>query len=304
MPSDSNGVYSLPDGYEAVTGETILASQHNPPLEDLAESMTLRLMASGAKPLTGPLKLADGAVGAPGLTFNTGTSTGIYKTADGFGVAIGGVLVAEFTSGGIRKGAHFIGQLIPFSGYTAPSLTVLAYGQTLSRTTYATLWAFAQTEIAAGNTFYNNGNGTTTFGIGDLRGRVVAGLDSMGGVAASRLTATTMASLVLGGTGGAQTITLAASQLPSITSANTGSIALSVTTSQKVLYGPNSGSAVGGGTQITVADPGSGGSHGLLSSTGTIAIGAAAVTSNNTSGAAHNNVQDTMLCNFLLFAGA
>jgi hypothetical protein len=42
MPS-ANGVYSLPSGYLAVTGATIQASQHNPPLEDIAA-------AAAAKP--------------------------------------------------------------------------------------------------------------------------------------------------------------------------------------------------------------------------------------------------------------
>ena len=36
MSRNGSGVYSLPAGYEAVTGETILATQHNSPLEDLA----------------------------------------------------------------------------------------------------------------------------------------------------------------------------------------------------------------------------------------------------------------------------
>ncbi len=302
-PSDSSGVYSLPDGYDAVTGETILASQHNPPLEDLAESMTLRLMASGAKPLTGPLKLADGSVSAPGLTFNNSTSTGLYKTGDGFGVSIGGTLVTEFTAGGIRTGARYLGELIPFTGTTPPSLTVLAYGQTLSRTTYAALWAFAQIEIAAGNVFYNNGNGSTTFGIGDLRGRVPAGKDNIGGgTAAGRLNLAYFGSntTILGNVGGLETHTLTAAQIPTITSINAAQ-AITVTTVQKVVNGPNSGSATAGGSQVTAADPGSGGSLSLLASTGSNSI---SVSSNNTSGAPHPITQPTILTNYILFAGA
>ncbi len=48
MPRDSNGNYSLPIGYLAVTGEPILASQHNPPLEDLAAAMTASLPRNGS----------------------------------------------------------------------------------------------------------------------------------------------------------------------------------------------------------------------------------------------------------------
>lgn len=192
MPSDANGVYTLPDGYLAVTGETILASQHNPPLEDLASSMTQRLMASGAKPLTGPLKLADGVVSAPGVAFSSAPSTGMYKTADGLGFSVGGVQVAELVSGGLKTGALPIGAIYDWTGSTAPSLGVFPVGQTLSRSSYPELWTFAQTEIAAGNTLYNNGNGSTTFGVPDMRGRVRAIKDNMGGSAASRLTSATM----------------------------------------------------------------------------------------------------------------
>jgi hypothetical protein len=63
MPG-SNGVYSLPPGYLAVTGATIEASQHNPPLEDIAAVLTLRLSRDGRSPMTGALRLASGAVGA------------------------------------------------------------------------------------------------------------------------------------------------------------------------------------------------------------------------------------------------
>src|SRR6185437_52892 len=111
--------------------------------------------------------------------------TGFFKTANGIGVSVGGTKVAEFTAGGVSR---YLGELIPYTGLTAPALTVLPYGQTLSRTTYADLWAFAQTEIAAGSAFYTNGDGTTTFGIGDMRGRVPAGKDDMGGISAGRLT--------------------------------------------------------------------------------------------------------------------
>lgn len=102
MPSDSNGNYSLPPGYLAVTGETIQASQHNPPLEDLATAVTGRLPRNGASPMTGPLRLADGTVGAPSLLFSSGD--GWFKTATGWGLSISGILTVEFGSAGISTG--------------------------------------------------------------------------------------------------------------------------------------------------------------------------------------------------------
>jgi microcystin-dependent protein len=295
MPSDANGVYSLPDGYEAVTGETIQASQHNPPLEDLASAMSARLMRTGAAPMTGPLKLVDGSVGSPALQFNSDSSSGIYKTSGGLGVAVGGVKVAEFTSSGVSR---MIGELIPWTLLqVTPSGWVLPYGQTLSRTTYAALWELAQTEIAAGSLFYNNGDGSTTFGIGDLRGRVVAGRDGMGGTLANRLSggAPGVDGSTIGATGGGQTVTLTTTQIPSHSHANT----LNDPGHKHQYTAPLSPGLVrGSGNDQAVVSIDSG----TLTSTATTGI-----TITNASaggGGSHNNVQPTMICNYLLYVGA
>ncbi len=48
MPRNGQGVYSLPPVYEAVTGETIEAQQHNVPLEDIAADLNAaRSVATG-----------------------------------------------------------------------------------------------------------------------------------------------------------------------------------------------------------------------------------------------------------------
>lgn len=57
-PSDSSGNYSLVSGYAGVANTPILTSQHNPVLEDIAAALTARIMASGAKAMTGPLTLS------------------------------------------------------------------------------------------------------------------------------------------------------------------------------------------------------------------------------------------------------
>jgi microcystin-dependent protein len=298
LPSDANGVYSLPSGYLAVTGEVIQASQHNPPLEDLATAMSARLMRTGAAPMTGPIKVVDGSVGSPAVQFANGSSTGLYKTTNGIGVSIGGTKVAEFAAGGIISGAKFIGEIFDWTGTTAPPLCVLPYGQTLSRTTYADLWAFAQIEIAAGNTFYNNGNGSTTFGIGDCRGRVRASNDAMGGTTAGRLTdAVSGFGNGMGETGGNEKRTLETSNLPPYTPSGTittGSLAIYNSTdgvqgagsSQVVKGGSISGSS---GTQSTVLTQFSG-----FSFTGTPQGGTSAPII---------TVQPTIIMNCALFVG-
>ncbi|MBO9580334.1 MAG: hypothetical protein J7498_05535 [Sphingobium sp.] len=47
MPRDANGNYTLPGGSIVATGDTILPSQHNPPLLDIAQSMTNSLSRDG-----------------------------------------------------------------------------------------------------------------------------------------------------------------------------------------------------------------------------------------------------------------
>lgn len=57
MPFDSNGRFSLVNGYLAVTGQTILASQHNPPLEDIASGLSVTLLRTGVAPMLADLPM-------------------------------------------------------------------------------------------------------------------------------------------------------------------------------------------------------------------------------------------------------
>lgn len=104
-----------------------------------------------------------------------------------------------------------VGVINPYAGSTAPTGWLLCSNQPVSRETYSALFAVI-------GTTYGSGDGSTTFNVPDLRGRTVAGLDNMGGTAASRLTSTVLtASNTLGATGGTQTHVLAAGELPSHT---------------------------------------------------------------------------------------
>jgi microcystin-dependent protein len=89
------------------------------------------------------------------------------------------------------------GSVISYAGASAPTGWLLCSGQTVSRTTYSSLFA------AIGTT-YGSGDGSTTFALPDLRGRVIAGVDNMGGSAASRLTSgvSGVDGAVLGAVGG------------------------------------------------------------------------------------------------------
>lgn len=99
--------------------------------------------------------------------------------------------------------------VLPFAGAAAPTGWLLCFGQTVSRTTYAALFT-------ALGTSYGAGDGSTTFALPDLRGRIPGGKDNMGGSAASRLTTagSGVDGATLGAAGGAQTHTLTNGQLP------------------------------------------------------------------------------------------
>lgn len=110
-----------------------------------------------------------------------------------------------------------IGGIMPYLGSTAPNSSfVLPYGQAVSRTTYSTLFSLVSTT-------FGTGDGSTTFNLPDLRGRVIPGLDNMGGSAASRITVAggNFDGTSLGATGGAQNTTLITANLPAYTPAGT-----------------------------------------------------------------------------------
>lgn len=115
-----------------------------------------------------------------------------------------------------------LGAAIPYTGSTAPSSNyVLAYGQCISRSTYASYFAIVSTT-------YGACDGTTTFGVPDVRGRVVAGKDDMGGTSANRLTNQTggLNGDTLGATGGAETHTLVVGEIPNHNHSVSGTVSI------------------------------------------------------------------------------
>ena len=121
----------------------------------------------------------------------------------------------KFWAGSAWQGAVSApaGTVNTFAGSTAPSGWLLCDGRStgILRATYADLFSVI-------GTTYGSGDGSTTFNLPDMRGRVPAGLDNMGGTAASRLTGTVLsAANTLGATGGAQTHTMSSNEMPSHT---------------------------------------------------------------------------------------
>lgn len=236
-------------------------------------TVTLNVDSLGAKPLRSApgVELPAGALveGTPYVaTYYTSNSGewilhGFY--GDPYGLPIGGML--------------------PYLGSTAPNSSfVLPYGQAISRTTYATLFTLVSTTFGVGD-------GTTTFNLPDIRGRSIAGLDNMGGSAASRLTSTYFGTdaTVIGAVGGSESNTLDDTMVPDT----------AVTVD---INDPGHTHTVSGG--FVTSAVGSGGASGAsLNISVNTASGTTGITASGTvsgGGLAHANVQPTIVLPFIV----
>lgn len=178
--------------------------------------------------LTDPFSSNVGTAGQV-LTSNGTSATPSFQTLSGF------------TSG----------MLMPYAGSSAPTGWLLCYGQAVSRTTYASLFAVISTT-------YGSGDGSTTFNLPDLRGRSIFGQDNMGGSAASRLTTagSGVDGATLGASGGNQALashthtysgtsgsTTITGSFPTASNVNVPGGAYSGVFSQGTSYGGNGGNA-------------------------------------------------------------
>ena len=176
-------------------------------------TVTLNVDSTGAKPLRAApnIEVQGGALiqGTPYLALYNNSDGAFYLHGAGnynsYSIPLGG-------------GLPYIGASAPNSSFAFP------YGQAISRTTYATLFTLVSTT-------FGSGDGSTTFNLPDWRGRVLAGLDNMGGSSAARLS-TAMTSTGMGNTGGVQQVALNTNNLPPYTPqgslTNTGSMTVGV----------------------------------------------------------------------------
>lgn len=167
------------------------------------------------------------------------------------------------------------GTVSAFAGSAAPAGYLLCDGSPVNRTTYATLFGVI-------NETYGVGDGSTTFNLPDLRGRVVAGLDSSN----LRLSdpSTTINSIdgsALGNIGGHETHTLLEAQIPS---------------HQHKTDGTDSGDkhAVRSGND-NIIDATS-----LYASNDDAYYKTGSLTGTAGGGQAHNNVQPTIILNYII----
>jgi microcystin-dependent protein len=241
-------------------------------------AVTLNVDSLGARPLRSApsLELPAGSLiqGTPYFA--------LYNNSDAAFYLHGGVGTANAYS--IPLGAG-----MDYWGSTAPSsIFALAQGQAISRTTYAALFSLI-------GTTYGVGNGSTTFNIPDKVGRVSAMIDAGSARISSAYFGGNPANL--GATGGLESHTLQTTQIPAHSHANTlndnghshpetpAGAAVNTSSFQDLSHfcaGPNGGS-IGGAL-----------------STGSSTTGISINNASAGGGGAHNNVQPTIICNYII----
>lgn len=310
MPRSANGTYTLPVA-AFVPGGLIKSADDNSNLSDIANALTQSLATTGVSSMTGPLNAASGTVGVPGYTFASAAKTGFYLAgANQIGWAANGSQGATLNSdlstawagaatfnGKVTgtMGTVPIGASMDYAGTTAPAGWLLEFGQALSTSTYALLFAVIG---------YTYGGAGASFNAPDCRGRVIAAADNMGGVAAGRLTSagSGIDAVNISAAGGGQNVTLTLSQLPTgITSSGT----VTVAPPAGIVPYENNGVFNGLFQSATAGTSGSfipATTSGGWAATPTLS-GSNTLTSNNTGGTSHLNVQPTIVFNKIIYAG-
>lgn len=262
--------YQQFDSLAHLDGKVIAFTPH---VTNGANGSSLNVDGLGVKPIL----TAPGA-GLPGGVLIQGTPyVALYSNTDG----------AFYVQGFYGNPYNMpIGGMIDFIGPTAPNSSfVLPFGQAVSRTTYATLFGMV-------GTAYGPGDGSTTFSLPDLRGRVIAGAGAMGGADAGRLTTANFGAnpTVAGNVGGLETHTLTTAEIPAHSHGVTD---------------PGHSHGFSGGVSSVWGNPASGSSSpggGVFNMLAVSITGSATGISiqNNGGGSPHAIVQPTMVLNKIL----
>lgn len=246
----------------AGTTSTVVVSSYGQTLIDDSDAATARttlgLGSLSTLSTVGSSQIDANAVTASELNISGNGSSGQVVQSDGDGSFSYASLGTSFLSG----------MVMPYAGSSAPTGFLLCGGQAVSRTTYSGLFAVV-------GTTYGVGDGSSTFNLPDLQGRVVAGKDDMSGSSANRLTDQTngLNGDTLGATGGTETQDLSIAQLPAHSH---GNVVTNV-----------------GSTSVTNTGDG-------LNRIRLTGITQAKSATSTGSGDAHNNVQPTIILNYII----
>jgi hypothetical protein len=96
------GIYSLPGGNPVTAGTLVTDTWANTTLSDVAVALSSVVVRDGQSPMTGPMRIADGTLLIPSLTFNSEPKTGLYKISTrNMGLCVDGVLKISLSDTGI-----------------------------------------------------------------------------------------------------------------------------------------------------------------------------------------------------------
>lgn len=175
-------------------------------------------------------------------------------------------------------GSNPTGTILCFAGATAPAGYIMCDGGAYDRGVYASLYAVI-------GTTYGVGDGSSTFNSPDLRGRIAVGKDDMGGTPANRVDSagSGVDGKTLGANGGSQNVAITTAQLPAhshgILGGLTGSTLPINNAATSAFCGLSSSS-------LTYFNTAPSGGNQFIQNTG--------------SGTAHNNVQPTLVVNYII----
>jgi microcystin-dependent protein len=204
----SDGSYSHPVFNDAVYNQVISAADGSNPRRDIVviyvdygqspstavsnnTNGVVKIKVVNGTPAGSPTDPNDAAIQSSVGAGNPFTKLARVRVPAGQ-TSISNTLIDDLRS--LARSKEIPGIVKDYAGATEPTGYLFCYGQAVSRTTYRDLFN-------AISTTFGVGDGSTTFNLPDLRGRVVAGKDNMGGTSANRLT-TPLDGDVLGGTNG------------------------------------------------------------------------------------------------------
>ncbi len=184
----------LSRGQSFASGDQVTAQK----LQDIVDLATFDDPADESTivkdPGTDKLKVPSNGIGSNELASDASTDANRAVNTDH--IKDGSVTAAKLNSAAVSV-LMPTGSILPYAGSSAPTGYLLCDGSAQDRQVNS-----VNTELfTVLGTTYGVGDGSTTFNLPDLRGRVIAGLDNMGGTAAGNLTGLTN----LGGTTGSAT---------------------------------------------------------------------------------------------------
>lgn len=244
--------------------------------------------------------VADSAGRWPAMFLASGEYRTVLADSSGVVIATDDNVTGLESAGAGASGTIPVGSVMPYAGSSAPTGWLLAYGQAVSRTTYAGLFAVI-------GTTYGSGDGSSTFNLPDLRGRSVFGKDNMGGSAASRVTNGTsgITGTTLGAAGGDERLHQHTHSVTDGGHTHTGSTDSQGAHTHSVTFRGTSAANQSGGLGNSIGEESrSTDSQGAHTHTVTVNSNTTGITIANSGAGGSQNMPPAIVLNYIIFADA